>query len=90
MHSLRSFWALLIPSPTLVWVLYVASSMIVIAVAVAIWKSSPSLALRFSSLLLAAVLVNPHLYIYDLLALAPALLLIADWAATHMQHPWIV
>lgn len=89
MHSLRSFWTLLIPSPTLVWVLYVASSMVVIGVAVGIWKSSPSLALRFSSLLLAAVLVNPHLYIYDLLALAPALLLIADWAATHVQRPWI-
>ena len=32
MHSLRSFWTLLIPSPTLVWVLYLASSMVVIAV----------------------------------------------------------
>jgi len=24
--------------------------------------------------------VNPHIYIYDLLALAPALLLLADWS----------
>jgi hypothetical protein len=31
--------------------------------------------------------VNPHLYIYDLLALAPLLLLMADWAATHLQNP---
>jgi len=36
-------------------------------------------------LLLAAVLVNPHLYIYDLLAQAPALLLMANWAATHVH-----
>ncbi len=88
MHSLRPFWALLIPSPAVVWLLYLASSFAVIALAVAIWRSSPFLTLRFSSLLLAAVLVNPHLYIYDLLALAPALLLMADWAATHLQHPW--
>jgi hypothetical protein len=88
MHSLRSFWALLIPSPAIVWFLYLASSIAVIALAVPIWRSSVSLTLRFSSLLLVAVLVNPHLYIYDLLALAPALLLIADWAATHMSDPW--
>jgi hypothetical protein len=88
MHSLRSFWALLIPSPAVIWVLYLGSSIAVIAVAVATWRSSPSLALRFSSLLVAAVLVNPHLYIYDLLAFAPALLLMADWAAAHLQNPW--
>jgi hypothetical protein len=89
MHSLRSFWALLIPSPAAVWVLYIATAIGVIAVAAAIWRSSSFLTLRFSSLLLAAVLVNPHLYIYDLLAFVPALLLMADWAVSHRQHPWI-
>ena len=88
MHSLRSFWALLIPSPAVVWMLYFATSILVIVLAVVIWRSSPFLSLRFSALLLAAVLVNPHLYIYDLLALTPALLLMADWTATHFQHPW--
>ena len=87
MHSLHTFWALLIPSSAIVWVFYLASSIWVMALAVAVWRSSASLTSRFSSLLLAAVLVNPHLYIYDLLALAPALLLMADWAATHVQHP---
>ena len=89
MHSLRSFWALLIPSPAVVWMLYLASSILVIVLAIATWRSSPFLPLRFSSLLIAAVLVNPHLYIYDLLALGPALLLMADWAASHVHHPWI-
>ena len=51
--------------------------------AVAVWRSSSPLALRYPTLLLAAVLVNPHIYIYDLLALAPALLLLADWAIAH-------
>ena len=31
------------------------------------------------------VLVNPHLYIYDLIALVPALLLLADWALTNQR-----
>jgi len=83
MHSLRAFWVLLIPWPRGVWILYLLSSLAVIAMAVAVWKSSSPLALRFSALLLAAVLVSPHLYIYDLLALAPALLLLANWVLTH-------
>ena len=86
MHSLRAFWVLLIPWPRGVWMLYVVSSLAVVGMAAAIWKSASPRALRFSALVIAAVLVNPHLYIYDLLALAPALLLVADWALNHEQH----
>jgi hypothetical protein len=28
----------------------------------------------------AAVLINPHLFVYDLLVLAPALLMLVDWS----------
>lgn len=80
MHSLRAFWALLIPWPRGVWALYILSSLAVVGMAASIWKSAAPRALRFSALVITAVLVNPHLYIYDLLALVPALLLLADWA----------
>ncbi|HYM78404.1 MAG TPA: glycosyltransferase family 87 protein [Candidatus Dormibacteraeota bacterium] len=86
MHSLRAFWTLLIPWPPGVLMLYLLSAFAVIAIAAVVWKSSSPLALRFSALILAAVLVNPHLYIYDLLAVVPALLLLADWAASDAQH----
>ncbi len=87
MHSLHSFWELLLPWPSAVWVLYLLSSLVVIGMAAAIWKSASPLALRFPALVLAAILVNPHLYVYDLLALAPALLLVVDWSLNHEQHP---
>jgi len=87
MHSLRSFWELLIPWPRGVWLLHILSSLAVIGMAASIWRSSAPRSLRFSALILVAVLVNPHLYIYDLLALVPALLLLADWALTHAKHP---
>ena len=73
MHSLRSFWALLVPWPTVALVLYVLSSTVVLIIAAASWKSLVNLALRFSSLIFAAILINPHLFVYDLLVLAPAL-----------------
>jgi len=87
MHSLRPFWSLLIPWPRVVFVLYALSSIAAILMAVAIWKSSAPLAIRFSALTLAAVLVNPHLFIYDLLVLAPAFLWLADWALVNSEHP---
>lgn len=86
MHSLRSFGSLLIPWPPAVWPFYLLSSFAVIAIAAAIWKSPSPTALRVSALILAAVLVNPHIYIYDLLALAPPLLLLADWSLDNPQH----
>jgi Glycosyltransferase family 87 len=92
MHSLRSFWSLLIPWTLIPWpevalALYVLSSMAAIALAAATWKSSAPLALRFSALTIAAVLVNPHLFVYDLLVLAPALLLLVDWTLINSPHP---
>jgi hypothetical protein len=92
MHSLRSFWTLLIPWPNLAFGLYILSSIAIIAIASAAWKSSSSspLALRFSALTLAAILVNPHLFVYDLLVLAPALLLLADWSLSHASSSSLI
>ncbi len=87
MHSLRSFWELLIPWPSGVWALYILSSLAVIGIAAAVWKSSSLLEIRFSALIVAAVLVNPHIYIYDLLVLVPAVILLADWTLNNPQHP---
>jgi hypothetical protein len=79
-HCLRTFWSMLIPWPNLSFGLYFVSAAVVLGAAVACWKrKSAPLALRYSSLLLATVLVAPHLTVYDLVILAPAFLLLADW-----------
>lgn len=86
MHSLRAFWTLLIPLPPIALLMYLLTSIVVIAIAAAVWKSGSPLAVRFSALALAAILVNPHLFIYDLLVLAPVLLLIVDWTIANQEH----
>ncbi|HWJ47212.1 MAG TPA: glycosyltransferase family 87 protein [Candidatus Udaeobacter sp.] len=87
MHSLRSFFSLLIPWPAIAFALYVLSSICVVWLASRVWKSQSSVALRFSALTLAAVLINPHLFVYDLLVMAPASLLLTDWSLQNSQHP---
>jgi alpha-1,2-mannosyltransferase len=87
MHSLTSFWAALIPWPTVAFAFYVVTGVAVLTVSVRYWRSSAPLNLRYSVMLVATVLVSPHLTVYDLVILAPAFLLLADWAVAHADLP---
>jgi alpha-1,2-mannosyltransferase len=79
-HSLRSFWAMLIPWPSAWLALYGLSAVVLLGLTIVLWKNAAlPLSLRYPVLLLATVLVAPHLSVYDLVILAPAFLLIADW-----------
>jgi Glycosyltransferase family 87 len=82
-HCLRTFWSMLVPWSEAALGLYVVSAIVVIAGMIAIWKRQESLSLKYSALLLATVLVSPHLTVYDLVILAPALLLVTDWLISH-------
>jgi alpha-1,2-mannosyltransferase len=80
-HSLRTFWSMLLPWPGLSFGLYLLSTAFVLGLTIACWRRSQvmPLSLRYSALLFASVLVAPHLTVYDLVILVPALLLLADW-----------
>jgi hypothetical protein len=79
MHSLLPFWTFLVPWAGLAKGLYLASAAAIIIVAWRVWRSPAPLPVRYACLLLASVLVNPHMYVYDLVILAPAFILITDW-----------
>lgn len=85
-HSLRSLWSLLLPWPRAAFALYVVSALAALVFAVRVWRSEASLPVRFSALLLATVLVSPHLTVYDLAILAPGFLLLGDWALAHQEQ----
>jgi alpha-1,2-mannosyltransferase len=79
-HCLRTFWSMLIPRPDLSFALYLITAVSVLAMTISLWRHrSASLNVRFSALLFATVLIAPHLTVYDLVILAPALLLLSDW-----------
>jgi hypothetical protein len=84
-HCLRTFWQMLVPIPVAAWWLYLISAAVVLWLTLQCWRSSLPLSLRYSAALIATVLVSPHLTIYDLVILAPALLLTADWI---LGHQW--
>jgi hypothetical protein len=82
-HSLRAFWTLLLPWPGAAVALYIVTAVFVLSLAARCWQSKLSLPLRYSSLLLASVLVAPHLTVYDLIILGPLFLLLSDWCVAH-------
>src|SRR5207302_2993747 len=59
-------------------------SLVLVGVVV-VWRSRLPLPVRYSALLLATVLVSPHLIVYDMVILAPAFLLLADWLLVRPQ-----
>ena len=79
-HCLRTFWSMILPWSTLALGMYALSALIVLALTIAAWRRrGVDLRIRYSALLLATVLVSPHLTVYDLVILAPMFLILADW-----------
>ena len=81
-HCLRTFWTMLLPWPHLALALYIVTALLVLALAARCWRSRLSLPMRYSAVLLATVLVAPHLTVYDLVIVAPAFLLLSNWIAS--------
>ena len=85
-HCLRTFWTMLVPWPSASFELYLISTVLVCALTVACWRSRMPLSLRYSALLLATVLLAPHLTVYDLVILSPTSLLLSDWIVTQRDN----
>ncbi len=85
-HSLRTFWSMIMPWPGAAFGFYLASAAIVLILVVRCWRAEPGLEVQFPALLMATVLVSPHLTVYDLVILAPAFLLLADWTAARVSE----
>lgn len=85
LHSLRGFWSLLVPWGKFATALYLISAGAVLILAAVCWHARGALSLRYAALLMATVLVAPHLIIYDLVILAPAWLLLSDWVLEHRE-----
>jgi hypothetical protein len=86
MHSLRAFCDFLLPAGA-AGVAFALAAAATLALAARTWCSRAPLDLRFALLLLATALASPHLYLYDLVILAPAWLLLADRVAARPALP---
>lgn len=89
MHSWRAFFLHLGLPESAAFTMSIATSVVTIAAAVICWRQRGALAPRYVVLVLATLLVDPHIYAYDLLLLMPALLVAWDWAERQSQSPLV-
>ncbi|HET9407651.1 MAG TPA: glycosyltransferase family 87 protein [Candidatus Sulfotelmatobacter sp.] len=87
-HSLRIFWSLLYVPRGVSLALYFVSAAIILYFTVVTWRSDLPMPVQYASLLFATVLVSPHLIVYDMVVLAPAFLLLADWLIPLSAGRW--
>jgi hypothetical protein len=86
MHSWRAFFDLLgLPNAAAAAAYGIAAAATAIGALMA-WRVRGPLALRYAVLLIATVLIDPHLYAYDLLLLVPAFLLLWDWVLSRPER----
>jgi hypothetical protein len=78
-YSLKGFFLLLIPWHNLAMLLCICTSSVVLGFTLAYWVGPAPLVLRYTVLLLATVLVSPHLMSYDLVILMPVFLILSNW-----------
>jgi hypothetical protein len=53
-----------------------------------VWRGSSSWRLKMGMLVLASVLVNPHVYVYDLCLLVLPVIWIGGWLGARESEPW--
>jgi alpha-1,2-mannosyltransferase len=80
MHSWRAFFQLMAWPEALVPAATALASLVTVAVAFMCWRARADAAPRFATLVIATLLVDPHLYVYDLLLLVPVFAWLWDWA----------
>jgi hypothetical protein len=86
--SLRAFFKVFVPWETAALLLYVAAGALAVVLAARTWRSHAPFALRASAIVVAAILISPHAFGYDLLLLAPVYLLLADYLAGEAAMEW--
>jgi hypothetical protein len=80
-NSLRGFFTWLVPSEAASFALYAVAVLAAVIVASRIWRGRAPLEIRYAAVVLALVLISPHVEAYDLVLLVPAYFLLANWLA---------
>lgn len=79
-HGLRGFFTLLLGSGPIALVAYQLAAVGVFVLVGLVWIRQRSPEIRYAAMVIAGLLINPHLYVYDLVVLLVPLALVMRWA----------
>jgi hypothetical protein len=93
-YALRSFFTVFVPWPPLALAAYAIAALAALVAAGHLWRSDARFEVRASAIVLAFVLITPHVFEYDLLVLTPVFFLLANAEAASVAparspvRPW--
>jgi glycosyl transferase family 87 len=77
--SLRGLFRVLMPFEPAAFFLYGAAAFVTLLITARVWRSNAAVEIRLSAIVLALILISPHVNAYDLILLAPIFFLLANW-----------
>ena len=77
--SLRGLFKVLMPFEPAALLLYGAAAFVTLLITANVWRSDAPVEIRLSAIVLAVILISPHVNAYDLILLAPIVFLLANW-----------
>ena len=77
--SLKGFFDVFAPYPPAGLLAYCIAAVVVLLIAAHVWRSDESIDVRLSGLVLAIILISPHVNAYDLMLVAPIAFMSANW-----------
>jgi hypothetical protein len=78
-HSLRGLFKVLMRFEPAALLLYGAAAFVTLLITARVWRSNAPADIRLSAVVLAMILISPHVNAYDLILLAPVFFLLANW-----------
>jgi Glycosyltransferase family 87 len=77
--SLRGLFKVLVPYQPAALLLYGIAALVTLLITARVWRSHAAIEIRLSAIVLAMVLISPHVNAYDLILLAPVFFLLTNW-----------
>jgi hypothetical protein len=77
--SLKGFFDVFVPYEPAAMLAYGTAAVVVALIAARVWRSGESIDIRLSAIVLAVILISPHVNVYDLILVAPIAFMSANW-----------
>ena len=77
--SLKGFFEVFVPYEPAAMIAYLIAAAVVALIAARVWHSDQSIDIRLSAIVLAIILISPHVNAYDLILVAPIAFMSANW-----------
>ena len=84
--SLKGLFDVFVPTAPAALLAYAIAAIVTAGLAARVWRSDIAIDVRLAAILLATILISPHVNTYDLILVAPIGLMLANWLTAEAER----